>query len=82
MKLLQKIVGLCVLLAAATFGVNAHAADATSVDRTLKGDAVCTRCHDEGSTRPFSRFTRHAMGTRQTKDRLVASHATVAAQIT
>lgn len=49
MKLLQKIVGLCVLLAAATFGVNAHAADATSVDRTLKGDAVCTRCHDEGS---------------------------------
>jgi len=65
MKLIKKILGMCVLLGATTFGISAHAADAAtaSVDRTLKGDAVCTRCHDEGSDKAILSVykTRHGV---------------------
>ena len=31
----------------------ANAQEATAADRTLAGDAVCTRCHDETETKPI-----------------------------
>jgi DmsE family decaheme c-type cytochrome len=37
----------------AIFAGSAAAADTPEPDRTLKGDAVCTRCHDESESKPI-----------------------------
>jgi DmsE family decaheme c-type cytochrome len=55
MKSLKKLLVALALTGGAVFGASAQtaASDAPpAVDRTLKGDAVCTRCHDESEQKP------------------------------
>jgi DmsE family decaheme c-type cytochrome len=77
MKLLKKLLIACALVAGAVAGVSAQPAPPASlsgsaavqplpagtaaVDRTLKGDAVCTRCHDESESKAILAMykTRH-----------------------
>lgn len=52
MKLVRNTLVLCALLAsAAGIAYAAPAKDAFSADRTLKGDKVCTDCHDESENK-------------------------------
>jgi DmsE family decaheme c-type cytochrome len=49
-------------LALAIAGFGAAAAHAEEADRTLKGDAVCTRCHDETEAKPVLAIYKTAHG--------------------
>ena len=66
MKVLKQILVACVLLAGSLLGASAQAATdgaPAAVDRTLKGDAVCTRCHDESEQKAILAVykTRHGV---------------------
>jgi DmsE family decaheme c-type cytochrome len=64
MKFLQRFIACCAL-AAGVGGLSAAlAADAPeALDKALKQDAVCTRCHDESETKPILSIyqTRHGV---------------------
>jgi DmsE family decaheme c-type cytochrome len=53
MKLFARIFALCALTAGIGGSTAVLAAADTGADRSLKGDAVCTRCHDESEVRPI-----------------------------
>jgi DmsE family decaheme c-type cytochrome len=65
MKLIVRISMYCALTAAIAVSSTALAGGDSnpSADRSLKGDAVCTRCHDEAESRPILAIyqTRHGV---------------------
>ena len=67
MKVLKHILAACALMAASLLSASAQAATeegaSAPVDRSLKGDAVCTRCHDETEQRAILAMykTRHGV---------------------
>ena len=64
MKMLKKLLVACALLAGFAAGAQAQGIQpAGAGDRTLKGDAVCTRCHDESENKPILAMytTRHGV---------------------
>jgi DmsE family decaheme c-type cytochrome len=62
MNCIQRLAALCALAAAAAFQP-ATAADKADVERALRSDAVCTKCHDESETKPILSIyqTRHGV---------------------
>jgi DmsE family decaheme c-type cytochrome len=68
MNILKKLLVACALVAGLAAGAHAQTNLATpnpapAVDRTLKGDAVCTRCHDESENKAILSMykTRHGV---------------------
>jgi DmsE family decaheme c-type cytochrome len=62
MQCLRKLLAFCVF-ALSVAGINsAVAADAPAVDRSLKGDAVCTKCHNESWDKPILALYQTRMG--------------------
>jgi DmsE family decaheme c-type cytochrome len=62
MNCIQRLAALCALAAAAALQP-AAAADQAAVERAIRADAVCTKCHDETESRPVLSIyqTRHGV---------------------